>query len=194
MSPRCCRSSRCQRWCTSSSDIVVPVEFGRQLVTQIPGARYIEYSEGDHGFWTGDTETLVGDIEEFPHRSQGPGSADLERILATVMFTDIVDSTGKPPVRRSALAESTRSARRARASDHLASPRGTGEVDGRWCARHLDGPGRAIRCALSFSSATHRDWIARAHRSAYRRNRAARQRHRGHRGPCSGPRNGAISA
>lgn len=37
-----------------STDIVVPVEFGRQLAAQIPGARYIEYPEGDHGFWTGD--------------------------------------------------------------------------------------------------------------------------------------------
>jgi len=47
------------------TDAVVPVALGSRMAAQIPGARYIEYPSGDHGFWTGDTESLLGDVEEF---------------------------------------------------------------------------------------------------------------------------------
>jgi len=60
---------------------------------QIPGAKYIEYPGGDHAFWSGNVEALLGDIEEFITGHRETESADLERILATVLFTDIVDST-----------------------------------------------------------------------------------------------------
>ncbi|WP_369726491.1 MULTISPECIES: isochorismatase family protein [unclassified Bradyrhizobium] len=79
------------------TDIVVPVELGRQLATQIPGARYIEYPEGDHGFWTGDTETLVGDIEEFVTGHKDPVSRGLERILATLMSPTSSTRRGRRP-------------------------------------------------------------------------------------------------
>lgn len=137
-------------------DIVVPVELGRQLAAQIPGARYIEYPEGDHGFWTGDTEALVGDIEEFVTGHRDPGSPGLERILATVMFTDIVDSTRQA-------AELGDQRWRSRLDEHDALARQTIErhrgvlvkSTGDGVLATFDGPGRAIRCALSFSSATH---------------------------------------
>lgn len=139
-----------------ASDIVVPVELGRQLATQIRGARYTEYPEGDHGFWTGDTETLAGDIEEFLTGHRDPGSAELERILATVMFTDIVDSTRQA-------AELGDQRWRSRLDEHDALARQTIErhrgvlvkTTGDGVLATFDGPGRAIRCALSFSSATH---------------------------------------
>jgi pimeloyl-ACP methyl ester carboxylesterase len=75
------------------TDALVPIELGRELAARIPGAKYIEYPDGDHTFWTGDVETLHGDIEEFltGHRESSP--IDFERVLATVLFTDIVDST-----------------------------------------------------------------------------------------------------
>jgi pimeloyl-ACP methyl ester carboxylesterase len=136
------------------SDIVVPVELGRQLAAQIPGARYIEYAEGDHGFWTGDTETLVGDIEEFLTGHRATGSADLERILATVMFTDIVDST-----RQAAEIGDQQWRRRLDRHDSLARQtisqhRGVlVKSTGDGVLATFDGPGRAIRCALSFSNA-----------------------------------------
>jgi pimeloyl-ACP methyl ester carboxylesterase len=144
-----------------STDIVVPVEFGRQLAAQIPGARYIEYPEGDHGFWTGDTETLVGDIEEFITGHRDPGSGDLERILATVMFTDIVDSTRQA----ASLGDQHW---RSRLDQHDALARQTVErhrgvlvkSTGDGVLATFDGPGRAIRCALSFSSAAHQMGLA----------------------------------
>ena len=135
-------------------DVVVPIELGRQLAAQIPHARYIEYPEGDHGFWTGDTETLVGDIEEFLTGHRDTRSADLERILATVMFTDIVDSTRWAAELgdqqwRSRLDQHDNLARQTISRHRGVLVKSTG--DG--VLATFDGPGRAIRCALSFSSA-----------------------------------------
>jgi pimeloyl-ACP methyl ester carboxylesterase/class 3 adenylate cyclase len=135
-------------------DIVVPVEQGRRLAEQIPHARYIEYPEGDHGFWTGDIETLVGDIEEFLTGHRDAGSAELERILATVMFTDIVDSTRQAAQLgdqqwRSRLDQHDTLARQTISRHRGVLVKSTG--DG--VLATFDGPGRAIRCALSFSSA-----------------------------------------
>ena len=138
-----------------ATDIVIPVELGRQLAAQIPGARYIEYPEGDHAFWTGDTEALVGDIEEFLTGHRDRNSGELERILATVMFTDIVDSTKQA-------AELGDQGWRSRLDEHDALARQTIERHrgilvkntGDGVLATFDGPGRAIRCALSFSTAT----------------------------------------
>lgn len=136
------------------TDIVVPVDLGRQLAARIPGACYIEYPEGDHGFWTGDTETLAGDIEEFLTGQRDAESANLERILATVMFTDIVDSTRQAAELgdqqwRSRLDRHDMLARQTISRHRGVLVKSTG--DG--VLATFDGPGRAIRCALSFSSA-----------------------------------------
>ena len=61
----------------------------------IPGAKFIEYPAGDHAAWVGDIDTLVGDIEEFVTGRRETEDVDIDRILATVLFTDIVDSTRK---------------------------------------------------------------------------------------------------
>lgn len=74
-------------------DIQVPIELGRDLAARIPKAKFIEYAGDDHLFWWGDTESLLGDIEEFVTGHRDGTSAELERILATVLFTDIIDST-----------------------------------------------------------------------------------------------------
>jgi pimeloyl-ACP methyl ester carboxylesterase len=73
-------------------DIVVPVELGRQLAAQIPGARYIEYPEGDHGFWVGDTETLIGDVEEFVTGQRDAGCA----IRCALSFSAAARQMGLP--------------------------------------------------------------------------------------------------
>ena len=75
------------------TDALVPIERGRELAALIPGAKFIEYPEGDHVPFTGDAETILGDIQEFVTGERESSTSDLERILATVMFTDIVDST-----------------------------------------------------------------------------------------------------
>ncbi|WP_441232546.1 adenylate/guanylate cyclase domain-containing protein [Bradyrhizobium sp. 1200_D9_N1_1] len=132
----------------------MPVALGRRMAAGIPGAKYIEYPTGDHAFWTGDTETVVGDIEEFVTGHRDAGAADLERILATVMFTDIVDSTRQA-------AEVGDQRWRSRLDQHDALARQLIErhrgnlvkTTGDGVLATFDGPGRAIRCALSFSNA-----------------------------------------
>ena len=47
------------------TDALVPIERGRELAALIPGAKFIEYPEGDHVPFTGDAETIIGDIQEF---------------------------------------------------------------------------------------------------------------------------------
>jgi hypothetical protein len=47
------------------TDAQVSVALGRELARHIPGARYIEYSVGDHYAGLGDTDALYGDIQEF---------------------------------------------------------------------------------------------------------------------------------
>jgi pimeloyl-ACP methyl ester carboxylesterase len=46
-------------------DVQVPIELGRDLAARIPKAKFIEYAGDVHFFWRGDTESLLGDIEEF---------------------------------------------------------------------------------------------------------------------------------
>ena len=139
------------------TDAQVPVEHGRSLAAQIPGAKYIEYPDGDHAYWTGDVETLAGDIEEFVTGHREGSSDSLERLLATVLFTDIVDST------RSAAEMGDQNWRRLLDShDQLARQtvekhRGTlVKSTGDGVLATFDGPGRAVRCALAFESASKR--------------------------------------
>lgn len=74
-----------------SSDAVVPARFGRDLVELIPGARHVEFDGSDHHMADGDSDALVREVERF---LLGNSSLDLvDRRLATVLFTDIVEST-----------------------------------------------------------------------------------------------------
>ena len=139
----------------SLTDVQVPVVYGRKLAEQIPGAKYIEYPVGDHYVWLGDTEALHGDIEEFVTGHRETAAADFERVLATVLFTDIVDST------RNAAAMGDQAWRRLLdRHDQLAiqtveKHRGTLiKTTGDGILATFDGPGRAVRCALSLGAAT----------------------------------------
>jgi pimeloyl-ACP methyl ester carboxylesterase len=72
-------------------DRVVNWRAGKHLAEQIPGARYVELPGIDHLPWAGDTEAIVGEVEEFLTGARTAPEPD--RVLATVMFTDIVGST-----------------------------------------------------------------------------------------------------
>lgn len=72
---------------------MIPVELGRALAAKIPGARFVELDGFDHVPWYGDYKSVTGEVEEFltGQRHEHPP----DRVLATVLFTDIVDSTGQ---------------------------------------------------------------------------------------------------
>jgi pimeloyl-ACP methyl ester carboxylesterase len=135
-------------------DVQVPIEFGRELAARIPDAKFIEYPGADHIITTGDVDAVLGDVEEFVTGHRETASSDFERVLATVLFTDIVDST------RSAATVGDQAWRRLLDShDQLAiqtveKHRGIlVKTTGDGILATFDGPGRAVRCALAFESA-----------------------------------------
>ena len=70
------------------------VEAGRYLGAHIPGARFVELEGPDHFPWLGDADAVIREIQGFL-RTVHAEEADLERVLATILFTDIVASTEK---------------------------------------------------------------------------------------------------
>ncbi len=74
-----------------TGDLIAPVEGARMLAERIDGARLVELDEPDHLPFLGDTERISDEVEEFLTGSRRARVSD--RVLATVMFTDIVDST-----------------------------------------------------------------------------------------------------
>ena len=136
------------------TDARVPIEIGRNLAAQIPNAKFIEYPDGDHAFWSGNAEALLGDIEEFVTGHRESSSTERERVLATVLFTDIVDST-----RSAAQLGDQRWRQLLDNHDHLAQQmiekhRGVLVKNiGDGVLATFDGPGRAVRCALAFGTA-----------------------------------------
>jgi class 3 adenylate cyclase len=136
------------------TDAQVDVALGRKLAECIPGAKYVEYPNGDHYVWVGQTDAIHGDIEEFVTGHRENPSAELERVLATVLFTDIVDST------RRAAEMGDRAWRRLLDTHDQLAQQIISQHRGRLVKRTgdgilatFDGPGRAVRCALAFGSA-----------------------------------------
>ena len=72
-------------------DPVVPVENGRYLAEKIQGSHYVELEGNKHIPFLGDWEAMVDEVEEFLTGSRRP--RDTTRVLATILFTDIVGST-----------------------------------------------------------------------------------------------------
>jgi class 3 adenylate cyclase len=72
-------------------DTLVPLELGREVAEKIPGARLAELSGTDHLSFAGDVDEYVDEVEEFLTGERQQREPD--RVLATVLFTDIVDST-----------------------------------------------------------------------------------------------------
>ncbi len=74
-----------------NGDLVAPIEGARLMAERIPGARLVEFEDADHVPFTGDFEPVLDEMEEFLTGTRQARA--LDRVLATVMFTDIVDST-----------------------------------------------------------------------------------------------------
>lgn len=71
----------------------VGVGHGRYLAEHIAGARYVELPGADTLYWVGDSTPLLDEIEEFITGARAGGVA--ERVLTTIVFTDIVGSTAR---------------------------------------------------------------------------------------------------
>src|SRR6185312_14571529 len=69
----------------------VPAGHRRYVADHIQGARYVELAGADELMWAGDQDALVGEIQEFVTGARPVAEPD--RVLATILFTDIVGST-----------------------------------------------------------------------------------------------------
>jgi class 3 adenylate cyclase len=133
---------------------LVPLRHGRYLADHIPGAKFLEVAGRDDGFFTEGTDEVLGEVAEFLTGVRPPDVAD--RMLATILFTDIVSSTE---------AASRLGDRRWRAllESHLAILRtelkryGGREVvtTGDGLLATFPGPARAISCARAMREAIH---------------------------------------
>ena len=131
-----------------TEDSFLKVEHSRYIASKIPGARYVELEGGDNMFSIGDSDALLGEIEEFLTGTRHEREPD--RMLATVMFTDICDSTRKAAEMgdrgwRFLLERHDALFRQALERHRGREVKRTG--DGFLAT--FDGPARAIRCAAS---------------------------------------------
>jgi pimeloyl-ACP methyl ester carboxylesterase len=131
-------------------DRVVYRRAGEELAAQIPGARYVELPGIDHLPWAGDSEAVLGEIEEFLTGARSVAEPD--RVLATVMFTDIVGSTERAGELGDARWRELFAAHLAAVRQELTRFRGR-EVKtlGDGFLATFDGPARAIRCGQAIA-------------------------------------------
>jgi hypothetical protein len=135
-----------------SGDRIMPVALGREVADLIPGAKFVELPGTDALPFSGDSDRIVEEVEEF--LTGAHTGAEFERILATLVFTDIVDST-------SVAAQLGDRSWRDLLDQHNELVRGElGRFKGREIATTgdgflatFDGPGKAVRCALSITGA-----------------------------------------
>jgi pimeloyl-ACP methyl ester carboxylesterase len=133
-----------------ADDMAPPADASRYMAERIPNARYVELEGIDDVPWLGDGDALIDEIEEFLVGAKR--TAEPERALATVLFTDIANSTMHASEIgdrrwREVLDQHDTITRR-----HLASFGGR-EVKhlGDGFLLSFDGPARAIRCARAIA-------------------------------------------
>jgi class 3 adenylate cyclase len=123
------------------------VEFGRYLAGAIPGAALVELPGADsYPLQAGDSAALLAEIEQFLTGTRGEHA--LDRMLATLLFTDIVDSTGMAAERGDAAWLDLIRRHDTIVRDHLRRHRGV-EIrhTGDGFLARFDGPARAVACA-----------------------------------------------
>lgn len=133
-------------------DAAMRVGHARYLAEHIPNAKYVELPGADDLYWVGDTEEMLDEIEEFITGSRARTVSD--RILATVLFTDIVGSTEH-------MAEVGERRWRDRLDYHDSAIRRQLErfrgreikMTGDGVLATFDGPARAVQCARAIRDA-----------------------------------------
>ena len=131
----------------------IDIRHGDYVAEQIPGARHLKLPGADSLLFAGDTDPIVDAIEEF--MTGALSTPEPERVLATVLFTDIVDSTARA-------AELGDRRWRELLAEHHEIVRTRLAVNGGREVKTLgdgflavfDGPARAVRCALSVVEAS----------------------------------------
>lgn len=133
-------------------DMAVNRRGSEWMATQIPGARYVELPGIDHILFAGDSDAAIDEVEEFVTGARR--AVEVDRVLATVMFTDIVDSTQRASTMGDKAWRDLLDAQNDVLRRELARHRGR-EVKtlGDGMLATFDGPARAIRCGSAMTEA-----------------------------------------
>ena len=133
-------------------DAAIPVEAARYLAEHIPESQLVELPGADHYPFSGNSHDIIDEVEEFITGSRR--SRELDRVLATVLFTDIVGSTERAAELgdarwRELLADHHRVVRTE--LDHARGKEVRLTGDGIFAT--FDGPARAVGCACAIRDA-----------------------------------------
>jgi class 3 adenylate cyclase len=130
----------------------IPVAHSRYLAEHIAGATLVELPGTQNLVWAGDQASLVAEVQEFLTGNRPQEEPD--RVLATVLFTDIVGSTQRAAELGDQRWRSLLAAHDQAARTEIQRFRGR-EVDttGDGFLAVFDGPARAIRCAAAIRDA-----------------------------------------
>ncbi|MBX3024311.1 adenylate/guanylate cyclase domain-containing protein [bacterium] len=128
----------------------VPIENARYLAAHIPGARLVELEGSDHLFFAGNSDPLLDEVEEFVTGQRHGGAVD--RVLTTLVFTDIVQSTRRAAELGARQWRDLLDAHDAFVRRQLQRFRGR-EVKtiGDGFLASFDGPARALQCAAAIA-------------------------------------------
>jgi class 3 adenylate cyclase/pimeloyl-ACP methyl ester carboxylesterase len=127
---------------------IITVDQGRYVADRIEGARFVAVPGADYGLAIGDVDVILDEAEEFLTGARHAQPAD--RVLATVLFTDIVDSTGRAVALGDARWRELLEAHDQLARTEVARFGGQiPEFAGDGMLATFDGPARAVRCAFA---------------------------------------------
>jgi pimeloyl-ACP methyl ester carboxylesterase len=134
-----------------TGDRVTQAEQAHYLAEHIPGARLVELPGIDHIPWVGDADAILDEIEEFLTGTRH--EVEIDRVLATVLFTDIVGSTERAASLGDRKWREVLEGYYSVARRELTRFRGR-EVDtaGDGFFASFDGPARGIRCAAAIAA------------------------------------------
>ena len=128
------------------------IRAGRDFADRIPGARFLELPGVDNWVWSEDQETVLVEIEQFVTGRRPAG--EIDRVLATVLFTDIVGSTQKVAALGDGRWGELLSLHHERVRAELERFRGREiATAGDGFLATFDGPARAVRCGQAIAQA-----------------------------------------
>jgi pimeloyl-ACP methyl ester carboxylesterase len=135
-------------------DRAVNIRQSRWLVEHLADARLVEVPGIDHVVVVGEIDSVIAEIEEFV--TGAPADVEPDRVLATVLFTDLVDSTARAAAAGDQRWRELLDAHDLAVREQLDRHRGRlVKTTGDGAFATFDGPARAIRCAGAIRDALH---------------------------------------
>ncbi len=137
-------------------DRVINIRAARWTAEHITGAKLVELDGIDHNPWVGDVDAIIDEVESFVTGARATREPD--RVLRTVMFTDIVGSTERAAALGDATWRQVLDAQHALTRVELERFQGK-EIKtlGDGFLATFDGPARAVRCAHALIQASEKD-------------------------------------